>query len=900
MVNGVDEVTINPAVNESNATVEYLDSSDAEIPDADGAKTGQQVSLTEGANTIKVKVTAQDATTTDTYTVVVTRNTAPTAADKTVTTAQDAAYTFNAADFGFADTDTGDVLASVRIESVPALGELALDGTAVSLNDVIPSADIDDNKLTFTPVAGASGDNYASFMFKVNDGTDFSADANTITFNVRDLSCAAPSFGTRRNHWSGTVTVGGDDIIGYGFASGTGSLDPNVFSIGSNSYTIDLVTVGADAATRGALSLNLTSSNLTSAEAAALKLHVCDSAGFDFDGNDVDHQDADFSYAWAAAALDWSPPVATRTLYLSLPANQAATGEPTITGTAQVGQALTADASPITDADGLPSTFTYQWIRVDADGTSNEEDISGEIAATYTLTTADVGKKVKVKVSFTDDLSSDEERTSEAYPASATVTAANTATAQGDVWTGTVTVGEIRDFNGFGYVAAPHPLAPTGGSLSDDDFDIDGTTYTVWRITIGTTGTNEARPRFTVATGSPPAVTDLPNKDELVLRLTYGGVIGNFALLDATYTGSGPSSSQGFFWGTRHPTGDYPSRGQTMTVELLFKIAPTAANNTVLTPRNTAYTFTASEFGFADTNAGDTLASVRIVTLPAEGTLALDGTAVTPDQVVTRADIDDKKLIFTPVAGASGDGYASFTFKVNDGIVDSDDAYTMTIDVTVALVAPGPPTGLAATAGGQSRIDLAWTAPANTGGSPITGYRIEVSPDGTSDWTDLVADTASTATTYAHTGLDAATTRHYRVSAINAVGTSVPSGSDDATTETAIPAGVIRVPLDSVLKPADIGAGERFRLMFFSSTVRDATSTDIADYNTLVRTLAAAGLTAIQTYAGDFTALVSTESVNARANTQTRATDTDAPIYWVDSRQYRCEPTGGRWLRGLL
>ena len=126
-----------------------------------------------------------------------------------------------------------------------------------------------------------------------------------------------------------------------------------------------------------------------------------------------------------------------------------------------------------------------------ADGTSNETAISGEIASTYTLTTADVGKKVMVKVSFTDDLSGDEERTSEAYPASATVTAANTATAQGDVWTGTVTVGEIRDFNGFGYVAAPHPLAFTGGSLSDDDFDIDGTTYTVWRITIGTQGSSD-------------------------------------------------------------------------------------------------------------------------------------------------------------------------------------------------------------------------------------------------------------------------------------------------------------------------------------------------------------------------------------------------------------------------
>ena len=271
------------------------------------------------------------------------------------------------------------------------------------------------------------------------------------------------------------------------------------------------------------------------------------------------------------------------------------------------------------------------------------------------------------------------------------------------------------------------------------------------------------------------------------------------------------------------------------------------------------------------------------MTRPEAGELALAGTAVTTNQVVTRAQIDGNNLTFTPVAGESGDGYASFTFKVNDGIVDSDDAYTMTIDVTVTLFAPGPPTGLAATARGQS-IDLAWTAPANTGGSPITGYRIEVSPDGTSDWTDLVADTQSTATTYSHTGLDAATTRHYSVSAINTVGTSVASGSDDATTEAATPAGVILVPLDWSKTPADIGAGERFRLMFASSTIRDATSTDIAVYNTFVRTLAAAaGLTAVQTYAEDFTALVSTESVNARANTQTRATDTDAPIYWVDT-----------------
>ena len=99
-----------------------------------------------------------------------------------------------------------------------------------------------------------------------------------------------------------------------------------------------------------------------------------------------------------------------------------------------------------------------------------------------------------------------------------------------------------------------------------------------------------------------------------------------------------------------------------------------------------------------------------------------------------------------------------------------------------ANTAPGAPTGLTATASGTDTIDLSWTAPASDGGSAITGYKIEVSPNGTSSWTDLVADTASTATTYEHTGLAAGTTRHYRVSAINSIGTS--TASDVANTNT--------------------------------------------------------------------------------------------------------------------
>ena len=93
---------------------------------------------------------------------------------------------------------------------MPLAGELKLDGTAAVVDQVVTSADIDDNKLTFTPAPGANGDAYASFTFKVNDGTDFSAGAYTITFNVRDLTCAAPDFGDgRRELWSGIVTAAG-------------------------------------------------------------------------------------------------------------------------------------------------------------------------------------------------------------------------------------------------------------------------------------------------------------------------------------------------------------------------------------------------------------------------------------------------------------------------------------------------------------------------------------------------------------------------------------------------------------------------------------------------------------------------------------------------------------------
>ena len=92
-------------------------------------------------------------------------------------------------------------------------------------------------------------------------------------------------------------------------------------------------------------------------------------------------------------------------------ANSPATGAPTISGTAQVGETLTAETSGIADEDGLDNAaFTYQWL---TDGA----DIAGATGSTYTLAGSDECKAISAKVSFKDDAGHAESLTSAATAA---------------------------------------------------------------------------------------------------------------------------------------------------------------------------------------------------------------------------------------------------------------------------------------------------------------------------------------------------------------------------------------------------------------------------------------------------------------------------------------------------
>ena len=188
--------------------------------------------------------------------------------------------------------------------------------------------------------------------------------------------------------------------------------------------------------------------------------------------------------------------------------NSPPTGAPTITGTVEVGQTLTADASGIVDEDGLENaTFSYQWLADDA-------DISGATDSTYTIVDADEGKTVKVRVSFTDDAGNKESLTS---AATGTVAARPNSPATGQpAITGTAQVAEtltvdtsgIADEDGLTNAVLNYQWTANDGS---DDTDIEGATESTYTLTLSENGkTVKVRVSFADDRGHEESLTSEP------------------------------------------------------------------------------------------------------------------------------------------------------------------------------------------------------------------------------------------------------------------------------------------------------------------------------------------------------------------------------------------------------
>ncbi len=742
----------------------------------------------------------------------------------------------------------------------------------VTLGEGLDSADrMQLREVSGTGETGESGWSIFNSSFaKDSDGTSWNSPSSTdrlLRMRLRGIALPPNTPATGTVSISGTATVGETMT-----ASVSGVIDPD--GLTSATYSYRWVRVDADGTSNtvditGATSTTYTSTTTDTGKKLNVRVSFSDDHGYPEE--------------LASDAYPATGTVAAR------PAGNA-TGTVSITGTAKVGETLTGSVSAVRDPEGATSpTYRYQWVRVDADGTSNAVDIPGAASSAYTPTIDDLGKRVRLRVYFSDDGGNLEQLTSAAYPTSGTVNAGVpeapaelTATAVGNrrillSWAepannrGADITGYRIEWSADGSTGWQDlvPDTNTAAMVYSDTSAPEGTArhYRVSAINSGGTGAASS-----VADATASAVA------ALVLNLgapSEGGVNRIFA--QRFSTGSNPA---GYMLSTvvlrvqavggrtaavriREDLSDRPGdEVATLTNPDRFSnhqsAVFTAPANTRLEP-STRYwvtvheglasgdrvqyliTRSGAESGLPNWSISDhsfskpnndadswvrnrlpgtnnvplmmRLSGVALPVRNATGTVSVTGTAgVGEELTATVSGVTDPdgatnaayryQWVRVNTDGTSnpvdisGATSATYTLTANDAgnrfVVrvgfndDLGNPEKLTSDAypaagIVASVVPGAPGDLTANAIGAQRILLSWTEPEGNGGADITGYRIEWSPDGTTGWQDLVPDTNTAATTYIDTPASAGTTRHYRVSAINSVGTSAASNVADAT-----------------------------------------------------------------------------------------------------------------------
>ena len=217
--------------------------------------------------------------------------------------------------------------------------------------------------------------------------------------------------------------------------------------------------------------------------------------------------------------------------------NRDATGAPTITGMPQVGQTLTADTSNIADQDGLSNvSYGYRWI-------AGGSDIDGANGSTYTLSEDDVGKTIRVRVSFADDSGNRESLTSSATAVVAAAPEGNSPATGAPAIGGTLQVGET--------------LTASTSGIADQD-GLDDVSYGYQWIAGGSDVGG--------ATGSTYTLTSSEQGQTIRVRVTFTDDAGNAESLASAATAqvearpNTPATSQPTITGT-------PQVGETLTAD---------------------------------------------------------------------------------------------------------------------------------------------------------------------------------------------------------------------------------------------------------------------------------------------------------------------------------------------
>ncbi|MFG1605008.1 fibronectin type III domain-containing protein [Actinoplanes sp. NPDC049265] len=313
----------------------------------------------------------------------------------------------------------------------------------------------------------------------------------------------------------------------------------------------------------------------------------------------------------------------------------------------------------------------------------------------------------------------------------------------------------------------------------------NGTTYTVRVRALNATG---AGPASGSATVTPAAVPGRPAGLRAVSG--DGSAALSFTAPDAggsPITGYDVSLDDGATWASlaadRVVTG--LANGTTYAVRVR------AVNGVGAGPASARATVTPAAVPGAPTDlaavAGDRSATLSF-TAPDAGGSPITGYDVSLDDGATWAVLPADRVVTGLTNGA--------TYRVRvRARTDAGTGPPSSPATVTPLAVPGAPTGLTVTPG-DTRLTLAFTAPAATGGSPITGY--QVSTDDGGSWASLAADRVVT-------GLINGTTYAVRVRAVNQVGAG-PASLAGAGTPRTVPG----APANLVVTPGNAALGLDF------------------------------------------------------------------------------------------
>ena len=365
-----ETVTVTAQANDGGATVAI-----GPAADADAEQAHHQVTLASGETLFTVTVTAQDGATQRDYRVVVSRARAP------------VAVSFGASQYTAAE---GGKPAAVAV-SLDADPQVAVTVPLVATPEGGAAAEDFEAPLTLTFERGA-GLTQTVTVKAVEDASAEDGERVTLAFGTlpkgivagNNASTAIALVDAKPNTpATGAPSIDGTPRVSETLSAGSGDIaDEDGLDDAAYSYRWVSNDGDADTDIGDATGASYTLTDAEQGDTVKVRVTFTDDAG---------HEETLVSAA---------------TVEVAARPNRPATGAPSIDGTPRVDETLSAGSGDIADEDGLDDvSYAYRWVSNDGDA---DTDIGDATGASYTLTDAEQGDTVKVRVTFTDDAGHEE------------------------------------------------------------------------------------------------------------------------------------------------------------------------------------------------------------------------------------------------------------------------------------------------------------------------------------------------------------------------------------------------------------------------------------------------------------------------------------------------------------